>query len=523
METRSVRIRSLSGGGGVAVGIAGIVGCGLWVLGVVTPASAQTVRNTVEQRMNAGAAAIDSAADMASEETPPAPESATSEPSGEEPSEQPSMQVEPVSSDQPSNPSNMESGDTGQPDAVSQSEPQPDTASQAESDSGSNAESFTPAAEVPQQPETAASESSPAPSMEETTTAPDQVETAQSEMPSGPPSYMVMPGDTLWSISSQHLSDPFDWPKLWNVNPAVANPDLIYPGNILMLPNGQPVETVQAPPPPVAEAPPAEEEAPEETAAAPAPVEEQPVIAEQSEEEQKAPEFEAPEPPPARSNEMLALSSGYIAKNLPVAARVVGTHEYRVILGDHDTIYLLPSPGFTFEENGSYTIYRRIKQVVHPVSGRVVGDLIRILGEVEVQEVGPVSTGVIVRSFDAIEPGDEVMPSQTVEAAPTAPVVEGAGGALSGLVLAVLGQHYIAGQFDVVYIDRGESSGVVVGDHFRVFRKGQRAPAYAPIANVQLPDRLVGEIEVLSVQRETATALLTNSTDTIALGDRIER
>jgi LysM repeat protein len=517
METRSVRIRSLSGGGGVAVGIVGIVGCGLWVLGMVTPASAQSVRNTVEERMNAGAAAVDSAADMASEETPTAPQSASSEPSGEQPSEQSSMQVAPASSDQPSS---MESGGAAQPAAVSQSEPQPDTASQAESDSGSNAESFTPAAEAPQQTETAGSEPPPTATTENAT--PDQVETAQSETPSGPPSYTVMPGDTLWSISSQHLSDPFDWPKLWNVNPTVANPDLIYPGNILMLPNGQPVETVQAPPPPVAEAPPAEE-APEETAAAPAPAEEQQVIAEHSEEEQKAPEFEAPEPPPAQSYEMLALSSGYIAKNLPVAARVVGTHEYRVILGDHDTIYLLPSPGFTFEETGHYTIYRRIKQVVHPVSGRVVGDLIRILGEVEVQEVGPVSTGVILRSFDAIEPGDEVMPTQTVEAAPTAPVVEGAGGALSGLVLAVLGQHYIAGQFDVVYIDRGESSGVVVGDHFRVFRKGQRAPAYAPIANIQLPDRLVGEIEVLSVQGETATALLTRSTDTIALGDRIER
>jgi len=133
METRSVRIRSLSGGGGVAVGIVGIVGCGLWVLGVVTPASAQTVRNTVEQRMNAGAAAVDSAADMASEETPPAPQAASSEPSGE----QPSTQVEPVSSDQPSS---MESGDAGQPDAVSQSEPQPETASQPESQSGPEAE-----------------------------------------------------------------------------------------------------------------------------------------------------------------------------------------------------------------------------------------------------------------------------------------------------------------------------------------------------------------------------------------------
>lgn len=517
METKLARIRSLSGG--VAVSIVGIVGCGLWVLGVVTPASAQSVRNTVEQRMDAGAAAVESAADTAEEPSQAAPQSQTSspvsslEPSGEPSGEQPAMQVQSTSAEQPS--SMTTTGDANQPEAASQPTspaPMPETpVAQEAAGSSQNA----PAA---------------APSPSETSApAPVQTETAKTEMPSAPPSYTVKPGDTLWSISSQHLSDPFDWPKLWNVNPTVANPDLIYPGNILMLPNGQPVEAVQAPSPPVAEAPPAEA-APEETAAAPSeeeatpsPPEERQVIAEQSDQEQKAPEFEGPAPQPAQSNETLALSSGYIAKNLPVAARVVGTHEYRVLLGDHDTIYLLPSPGTTLEDKGRYTIYRRVKHVVHPVSGRVVGDLIRILGEVEVREVGPVSTGVIVKSFDPIEPGDDVMPARTVEAAPTTPVVEGAGGALSGLILAVLDQHYVAGEFDVVYIDRGESSGVVVGDHFRVLRRGQRAPAYAPIANIQLPDRLIGEIEVLSVQGETATALLTRTTETIALGDHIER
>jgi len=519
METRSARIGSLSGGGGVAVSIVGIVGCGLWVLGVVSLASAQSVRNTVEQRMDAGAAAIESAAGTVEEPTQAAPEPQAAspassleplgEPSGQPSGEQPAVQVQPTPAEQPS--SMTTTGDASQSDAASQSaSPAPTPVAQEAAGSSQNAPAASPSPSE-----------APAPT-------PVQVETAQTDMPSSPPSYTVRPGDTLWSISSQHLSDPFDWPKLWNVNPTVANPDLIYPGNVLMLPNGQPVEAVQAPPPPVAEAPPAEE-APEETAAAPsekeaspATPEERQVIAGQSDQEQKAPELEVLAPP-AQSNETLALSSGYITKNLPVAARVVGTHENRVLLGDHDSIYLLPSPGTTLEEKGRYTIYRRVKQVVHPVSGRVVGDLIRILGEVEVQEVGPVSTGVIVKSFAGIEPGDDVMPARTLEATPTTPVVEGAGGSLSGLILAVLDQHYVAGQFDVVYIDRGESSGVVVGDHFRVFRRGQRAPAYAPIANIQLPDRLIGEIEILSVQGETATALLTRTTETIALGDRIER
>jgi hypothetical protein len=43
------------------------------------------------------------------------------------------------------------------------------------------------------------------------------------------------------------------------------------------------------------------------------------------------------------------------------------------------------------------------------------------------------------------------------------------------------------------------------------------------VANVQLPDRLVGELEVLSVQADTATALLTRSMEVVQRGDRIER
>ena len=104
-----------------------------------------------------------------------------------------------------------------------------------------------------------------------------------------------------------------------------------------------------------------------------------------------------------------------------------------------------------------------------------------------------------------------------------APVVERTGEALSGVVLAVTEQRNLAGQFDIVYIDQGESSGVIAGDRFQIFRRGDRTPAYAAVANVQLPDRLVGELEVLSVQADTATALLTRSMEVVQRGDRIER
>jgi hypothetical protein len=50
-----------------------------------------------------------------------------------------------------------------------------------------------------------------------------------------PEEYVVKPGDTLWDISKVYLRDPWYWPEIWYVNPQVANPHLIYPGDVLKL------------------------------------------------------------------------------------------------------------------------------------------------------------------------------------------------------------------------------------------------------------------------------------------------
>jgi peptidoglycan-associated lipoprotein len=213
----------------------------------------------------------------------------------------------------------------------------------------------------------------------------------------------------------------------------------------------------------------------------------------------------------------IAFQSGYIKFSEQVSGLVVGSRESKQLFAMGDLLYVRVLPDANVKVGDRLTLYRPTKQVYHPVMRAPLGRLMAILGILQVmtETRENVVTTRIERAFDSISPGDLVMPFQLPPEVPSQPTTSGP---LTGVIVDFKQARQVTAQSEIVYIDRGETDGVALGDRFSIVRPGRRLSFMT-----KNPDEVLAEIKVIGLQPRTATAYVTKSADAIHRGDIVSR
>ncbi len=321
-----------------------------------------------------------------------------------------------------------------------------------------------------------------------------------------PQRYTVQPGDTLWEIAGRYLEQPWRWPEIWQANPQLRNPHLIYPGNVLELyyertgpgtgataARGRPRVRVQ---------------------------------------------------PGAGGTVRLSPQIRVEALNdaVPTVPRdaVAGFLRQAVVTGSDDwgsMPYLLASPDDRFTLIAGDLVYarglgsgRRNWHIVRPSgeyldpdSGASLGFYAIDVGDAELQAGGDPATLRITSARREVRPGDRLMPAEAEESRfyfTPKPVPAGT----DGRIVAMFEGLGRIGQYQTAVLNLGSANGIEVG-HVLNASVGGRAiqDPYSRDEDptVQLPDLPSATLMVYRVFGNVSYALVMHARRPISVGDRV--
>jgi hypothetical protein len=328
--------------------------------------------------------------------------------------------------------------------------------------------------------------------------------------------YVVKKGDTLWDIANKFLRDSWQWPELWYVNPKVANPHLIYPGDVLYLyyVDGAPKLARAgegpgegAPQPPVEVLPPGGE-------ATFTPV------------AREMPLDQAIYAIPADQIGSFLRGPRVIDEDDLDDAPYIVDFEQDALMGAADSVaYVLDVED---ESIGQYQVVRRSKEYEDPDDGDTIGYEVLPVADAEVRAIAEdsddPSTIYLLRSSIEARIGDFLLPVETDPLAlrfiPHAPEKE-----VEGTIISVHdGMSQIA-QYQIVTLNRGKQHGLEPGHVLTVWQAGRKSKdPYALFGgSVRLPDQKAGTLMLFKCGERVSHALVMSATRPLYVGDRVER
>jgi hypothetical protein len=311
--------------------------------------------------------------------------------------------------------------------------------------------------------------------------------------------HIVKKGDTLWDICEQYYGDSSLWPKLWEMNSFITNPNLLSPGDVITLFEKVPQK--------------APEPEPEEM-----PVE---------------------EPPPVMGINIEAAVNNskrigfYSSKEVAPWGTVFASADEHLILGKDDIVYVIFEEGTKVSIGNEFNV-GKLSPVVHPITNKKSGYVFNVSGRLVIQKKAGFDyrdkniyakensyQAKIIETYEPVEFGDVVMPinriSSCILPAPNDTDI-------LANIIAGANNRNLFHRYSIVYMDKGTDSGVKKGNVFEI-RMGNIVKDPKPEKTIKLyeelvvlPDRVLGRILVIDTYPDSATAIVLSATDPVEAG-----
>ncbi len=306
-----------------------------------------------------------------------------------------------------------------------------------------------------------------------------------------PNEYVVQVGDTLWDIAATFLNDPWYWPEIWYVNPNIANPHLIYPGDVLGLvtiDGRQYVTPVRA------------------------------STFRLSPQARVTPLTEAVTSIPYDAISGF-LSSGVVlekgqAEDLPYLLDTRGDH---LVAAAGNDIYVRGADGAVAGQR--YNVVKIGEPLRDPDDNDLIGYQGIYVGAGTVRRSGDPATVKLTDTSQEAVIGDRLLPEEVdipLNFFPKEPR-----STIDGRIISVLGGVTQIGQYQVVVLNRGTNHGLDVGDVLTVYQTGETIRDRFEGGKVKLPDEEAGTVMVFKVYDRIGYGLIMEATQAIHILDTV--
>tara|TARA_B100000700_G_scaffold45101_1_gene47014 strand:- start:316 stop:1443 length:1128 start_codon:yes stop_codon:yes gene_type:complete len=341
-----------------------------------------------------------------------------------------------------------------------------------------------------------------------------------------PEQYVVEKGDTLWDISAIYLDKPWLWPELWQMNPQIDNPHLIYPGDTLYL-----VYDAQGRPR---------------------------LVMERPENYQKLTPHgrKTMKSDSAIPTISLELLRPFLTYEQALSEEQIAAQPY--VLGANENVKR-PTKGHILyvkgdlERNRNYAIYHKDDPYIDPQTEEVLGYEVKLVATARAFRSGDFDNGVPASVFvndvkREINAGDFLLPVSEGQSLPAFFKMRRPDKDIDGEIIASTNELREFSKMDIVVLNRGLTDEVKAGHMFDIRRQsptvvdGDDGPSYKEDASTyekvasnieesfnfeedgdnttwHMPKEKVGELMVLKVQDRVSYAIVTKTLRPIRVGD----